>query len=478
MTEIETAVAKLLQLAGKPNLSNAENAEAQATMQSLKALGMSNVEINKICKGRWSVSTIKGYTKGINAPSPNLWQDAVSMLTEAIVAHITLDDISTTLEVKDFLASNKITLEDITAFLNAMAAGGLDTAQLIDKVQVLQKSGLSVQDAVDISTLKTKIESYGLLLDMLPALVKIAQQYSDPQQALEAFSQYPSLTALQAEINAAQQDLEKIQAAQVAISKEIQRTEAKSLELQAPIKAYEKVLKYGFDEKELVTLSNLASKYSDPETIFKAIEKYASLEEIKNGVTAAKSELADINSKISKTTAKYGHLTTAIKMCDSLIADHRYGLDAIGTILALVKKFGEPVATLKAIEAYGNLKALETRTSEMEGAVAEREKLLASLEAQYKEVQDKLDGLYALTLHMGTKIGQLEGEFKASENLQKIIDVIKCPETAAYAKHGQIVLLLATNLRKWVIVNESKFKWPGDIKTGLKYLIEDLGGLA
>jgi hypothetical protein len=114
----------------------------------------------------------------------------------------------------------------------------------------------------------------------------------------------------------------------------------------------------------------------------------------------------------------------------------------------------------------------------MEGAVAEREKLLASLEAQYKEVQDKLDGLYALTLHMGTKIGQLEGEFKASENLQKIIDVIKCPETAAYAKHGQIVLLLATNLRKWVIVNESKFKWPGDIKTGLKYLIEDLGGLA
>jgi predicted nuclease with TOPRIM domain len=477
MTEIETAAAKLLQLAGKPSLSNAENAEAQAAMQSLKASGMSNVEIANICKGRWSVSTIKGYTKGINAPSPNPWQDAVSMLTDAIVAHITMDDITTTLEVKDTLEANKITLEDITEFLKAVAAVGLDLAQLIDEVQALRKSGLSLQDAVVINALKTKMESHGLSLEALPALAKIAQQYDDPQQALEAFSQYPSLTALQAEITAAQEQLEKIQVAQAAASQQLHQTEDKSQQMQAPIKAYEAVLEYGFDEKALVVLSGLTSKYGGPKTIFKAIEKYTSLEEIINEVTAAKSELAAYNSKVSQAITKHGHLITAIKMCETLIADHQYGLDAIGTILTVAKKFGEPVAVLKAIETYGNLKALETRLSAIKGTVAEREKLLASLEWQFKEVQEKLDGLHAMALHIGDEAGRLEGQFKASENLQRLLAIINSPENAAYAKHGQIISMLAISLRKWVTANETKFKWSNDIKAGLKYLVEELGGL-
>jgi len=477
MTEIETVVAKLLQLAGKPSLSNAENAEAQVTMQSLKALGISNVEIANICKGRWSVSTIKGYTKGINAPSPSPWQDVVSMLTDAIAEHITLDHISTTLEVKDTLESNKITLEDITAFLKAVAVAGLDAAQLIGEFQALQKSGLSLQDAVGMNALKTKMESYSLSFEALPALAKNAQQYGDPQQALEAFSQYPSLMALQAEITAVQEQLQKTQVAQAAASQQLQQTEDKSQQLQAPIKAYEAVLEYGLDEKALVALAGLASKYGGPKTIFKAIGKYNSLEEIKNEVNAAKSELAAYNSKVSQAITKHGHLTTAIKMCDSLIADHQYGLDAIGTILAMAKKFGEPVAVLKVIETYGKLKALETRASEAEGIVAEREKLLASLEAQFKEAQEKLDGLHALALRIGNEMGRLEGKFEASEDLQKIIHIIDVTKTAGYAEYGQIALLLANSLHKWVTANETKFKWSNDIKAGLKYLVEELGGL-
>jgi DNA repair exonuclease SbcCD ATPase subunit len=446
-------------------------------MQSLKALGMSNVEIAKICKGRWSVSTIKGYTKGINAPSTNPWKDAVSVLTDAIAAHITLDDINTTLEVKHTLKANKITLEGVTGFFNAVVDAGLDSAQLINEVQELQKLGLSLQDAVGINTLKTEMESFGLSLEAIPALAKIAQQYGNPQQALEAFSHYPSLTALQTEIVTAQEQLEKIQVEQATASQQLQQIKEKSQQLQVPIKAYESVQKYGFDEKALVALSGLASKYGGPKTVFKAIEKYNNLEEIENKVTTAKSQLAAYNSKISQAITKYGHLTTAIKMCETLIADHQYGLDAIGTIVAVAKKFGESVAVMKTIETYGNLKALETRAGKMKGTLEEREKLLASLEAQFKEAQEKLDGLHAVALNIGSKVGDLEGQFKASENLQKIINIIKGPETAVYDEHGQIILLLATSLRKWVTINETKFKWSSDIKAALKYLVEELGGL-
>ena len=165
-------------------------------------------------------------------------------------------------------------------------------------------------------------------------------------------------------------------------------------------------------------------------------------------------------------------------MCDSLIADHQYGLDAIGTILAVAQKYGEPISVLKMIETFGNLKALEAQAIEIEGTIAEREKLLASLEAQFKEAQEKLDGIYAKALSIGDKIGRVEGKYEASEDLRRIFDILKSPENADYGGHGPTVLLLAASLHKWVIANQDKFKWPDNIKTGLKYLVEELGGMA
>ena len=99
MNQIETLVAKLQLLAAKPSLSAAENAEAQALMQSLKAQGLSNEEISKASNGRWSMSSVKGYTTGIGAPSPNPWHDAVSALTDLIAANLSVDDVKAALAV-------------------------------------------------------------------------------------------------------------------------------------------------------------------------------------------------------------------------------------------------------------------------------------------------------------------------------------------------------------------------------------------
>jgi DNA repair exonuclease SbcCD ATPase subunit len=477
MSQLETLVAKLQLLAAKPTLSSAENAEAQSVMQSLKALGMSNEEISKESQGKWSVSTVKGYTGGISAPSPSPWQDAVSALTDLIAANLSLDDIKAVLAVNHTLAAKKLTLENVVELLQTVAAAGLDHVHLINDVKALHQSGLSLKEAAGALALKTTMESHGLKLEDLPMLVKIAQQHGDAKQVLEAFSVYKSLTELQDEASATQNELGKIHAAQKDAEKKLEQIEAKSQKMQAPIKAYQKVLEYGFTTKVMGDLAFIAAKHGGPGPILQGFKDYSSLLEIKAEFAQTKAKLDDCESKISQSITKHGHLTSAIKMCETLIADYQFGIDALGTVLGVAKKFGEPVAVLKAIEAYGELIAIKKQADELAGTVAERQQLLAGLEAKFKEAFENLDKLYATVLSVGKQTGDLEGEFKATEHLQRLLDIIKNPEGASYTEHGQIVLLLAANLNKWVAAHATNFKWSTDnIKSGLKQLIQELSG--
>jgi hypothetical protein len=478
MKEIETTVAKLQLLAAKPTLSAAENTEAQGLMRSLKACGMSNPEIAKSAEGKWSVSTVKGYTTGVSALSPSPWQDALAALTDLIAANLTLDQVVATLKVNHSLAANKLTVEDMTGVIQTVAAAGLDFGALINEIKALQQAGLSLKDTAGVTALKTTMESYGLKLAALPALVKIAQQHGDAQQVLEAFAVYASLTALQAEIDAAGKMLEKIQIAQEKASQDLLQTEGQTKILAAPLQAHKKLLEYGFTDKTFIRLSELAENYGGIENVTLAVKKYASLEEIKGKLNEAKSALANIETRISGDTTKYGHLTSAIQMSKTLIADHQYGLDALGTILMVAQKFGEPVAVLKAVEGYGELLSIKTQADSLAGTVTERQQLLAGLEAQFKEALQKLDALNAVALDIGDRSGRALGKFNSNEDLRKLLAIIHHPEQAAYAEHGQVVLMLVLNLRQWVATNEANFRRPRDIKAGLETLVRELGGLS
>jgi len=389
-----------------------------------------------------------------------------------------LEEDKAALAINHSLAANKLTLEEVMGFLKTVTAAGVDPAHLTNEVKALEQSGLSLQAALGVAALKEEMEGYGLTLEAMPALVKIAQQYGHPPQVVEAFSIYASLTALEAAVTSAKKELEKTQAEAAAAAQQLAQTEAKLQQLQAPIQAYQKVLEHGFSEKALTALSDLTAGYGGPKSVIERVKKYTGLEDINNRLNAAKGELAGYESKISQAITRHGHLTSAIKMCERLIADHQYGLDAIGTILAVAQKFGEPVAVLKAIEAYGELVSLENCARELAGIVAERQKLLAGLEAQFKEAQERLDGFYAVVLEIGNRSGRLEGEFKASEDWRRLLTIIQNPEQAAFGEHGRIVLMLVVNLLLWVKAHTANFKGSTEtIQTGLKRFIEEMGGI-
>jgi len=90
---IEELARRFVALANKPILSQVEHDEVRNLMRQLKEEDMSNDEISRLSKGKWTASTVKGYTKGVRSSAGNSWQDVTSLFDELVSANMTVDDV-------------------------------------------------------------------------------------------------------------------------------------------------------------------------------------------------------------------------------------------------------------------------------------------------------------------------------------------------------------------------------------------------
>jgi len=477
MNQIEKMVAKLQHLAGKTNLSAAENAEAKELMRNLKSEGSSNKEISKLSGGRWSESTVKGYTAGIASPSPSPWTDALSALTELISAQISLDYIKSVLAANHTLAGHGLTLEEVTGFLETVAGAKMDPAHLVKEIKSLEQAGLSLKAAAEATALKEKMEGSGLTLETLPSLAKLAGKYASPGEILEVVSSFNSLDEIRGEICADEELRDEVRAQAEAAAKKLEQDQTETKKLQKPLEAYAMVQKLGFTDKVLGDLSGICQNLGGPKEVMAAVKKYKDLEQINGRIAKAQSELDKLETKISRKNAEWDYLKSSIQMCNTLMRDYQFGLDAIGTILNVAGKYGKPVSVLKAIESFGQIGALAKDYKALEGAVEERQKLLDQLEGQFNEAQEALDRLQAQALRTGQEIGEMMADYLAQQRfIKKILDFANEPEKVTFAEHGQAILLAASSLRQWVEANEARFQAASVIKIGLETLTYDLGG--
>ena len=474
--QIDRLAAGFVALANKQNLSKAEHSEAQRLMHQLKESGMSNDEISKLSNGRWSLSSVKGYNTGIRAADPNLWQDAVSMLNEAIHKEISMEAIQSAVVIQDQLASVGVTIEEIATLLAAARSAGVDMKTLVQQHENLKANNLSIKDVEQALALKIELEEQGLSLESLPHLGKLAKNFGDVQGVLEAISEYGAMKELNKEISKAEGRLKSVADELALKTPQLDKTETMLSQLKQPLEAYGNVVKLGFSEAELRELANITKKYGGVKRIFEAIKAYADYTDICNEISVTKTTLAETNAEIAKVEEQYAHLKTTIKMCDSLIVNYKFGLDAIATIFSLAQKFGEPINVLKAIEAYGRLLSIQQEQIKLEAMVADLRKLIAELEARYQEMLNLLESLNGRALRVGQDIGRLGRELSDSRTFETILSLINNPTSASYEEHGQLVLAIAASLRKWTLANEQKFKSIGSIKLGLDSLIKDLGG--
>jgi DNA-binding transcriptional MerR regulator len=236
--KIEETAAKLVILAGKPTLSKAEHQEVVKLMRLLKQAGMSNEEISTLSKGKWSISTVKGYTKGVKAPHSNLWQDAVSLLNDVISSGITLDDVQTALTIHDDVHSYGIDLDQMLDFISAADSASINVVDVIQQHVAMKKLGLSPKDAAEVLLIKKELEKQGLNTESLKPLLGLVKTYGEPSKIMEAVTKYGSLTALEEKAVVADSQVQDLNMKMAGIHKEIEKAEVELSQKKEPLEAY------------------------------------------------------------------------------------------------------------------------------------------------------------------------------------------------------------------------------------------------
>lgn len=474
--DLEETISELVSLAGKESLSKAELTQARQLMRTLKGGGMSNLEISAISNGKWSESTVKGYTKGVKAKSPSQWQNIAQLLNDVINTGMGLDDLDTAVVIIEDLKERGVTLDDIVEILLTVDSASISLDILVQLAKTMKEGGLKPNDVTDTVEMKKQLAENGLSLDCMPTLVKLAKAHGEPQEIINAFSAYGSLSEIKKEVEVAQDKLGELKSNIDSLDQKAQQAEASLLELEKPLKAYEKVSAIGFDEEELGNLANLSANCGGHKAVLQSVELYTNYQEIKEQVEKAKSELSTLKTETGKLTTKYNHLKSSTDMCDSLLRKHKFSIDAIVTILSTAEKYGQPINVIKALDTYGSINLMLNKQYEAEGRVQETEKLLHQLEGQYQAALEQIESLNAITLKVGVEVNKLENKLASSKLAAKMISFVNSPSSASYVDYGHIVVVFADAILLWVRSNNHNFKSAFSIDTGLKSLITELGG--
>jgi len=474
---LEELVKKFVALASKSSLTKSEQEEARQLMKQLKEAGMTNEQISKLSKGRWTPSTIKFYTPGIKPAHPTPWDDVVAVLDTLIAVDFTLNDVETAVKVAQKLKSHNVSLDSIIGLLFAADSSSLEVPDLIHHYKLFEQYGLSPKNISEALGLKEELEKMGLGLDSLIPIVKLAKNYGEPGKVIEALSQYKSLIELDQHIVTTSSKLNSLQEQLTSRQKQIKSAEANLSQLKDLIKACDKVKQLGFDVKELKKLSALGQKHGTVKKLIDAVDAYDTYSDVQDKLNKTKADLATLKSEMQKLQIDNAHLKTAVTMCQTLINKYTFGLDAIATIFSIAKKYGEPLNVLKAVEAYGNLEAIVKEKNKQQSTASEIEKRIAALDGSHQEALKKLESLNALAIQVGNEVGKVQGEMAANDDIRKLLTLVNQPFAAEYADHIRVAILVVLSLRQWVTKNEAKFKNCHQIKSSLENLIKELGGL-
>ncbi len=473
---IEELIEKFMILASNDILSKTEHEEARKIMGQLKKAGMSNKEISALSNGKWSESTVKGYTPGIKATSPAPWQDVVTMLNKIISAGMDFEAIDNAASLPYQLEEQGVTLEQAISLLDTAETHSMDLTAMTQLNDELKKHGLSPKDCQETLALKSELEAMGFTLGSLKPLAELAKNYENTQGIIEAVSEYSSLADIKSQTVVVKEGLEILNQCISKAKEHLGDVQKQTSHLEEPLKAYEKAVTLGFGLDEMTTLSGLAEKYGGTEKVLQAVTDVTDHSHYLSMIDKAKAELANIEAKKQQFETQYGHLKMAITICETLYNKHGLGLDAISTILSIVEKYGKFNDVLKGVDSYGNLQELQKEVDKLEGAVAELQSLLAQLEGKNNKALEQLESLNAIAMKTGAEVTKVENRLEESKALHKIVYLISDPASASYQEYGQLVVTILKSILKWVTRNDNHFLYPNKMKSALQDLITELGG--
>jgi len=540
--DLEAIARELKGLASKEKLSSAELDRVKYLMVELKRLGMSNAEIVELCGGRWSESTVRGYTTGIRSVDPAPWESAAAQLSEMLSKNLTLDDVRQALSIATKLEGMGSSLGEVVGFVKELKERGTTLSQLSETVKLnsqLERMGTSTNeiagfvqelnqekietpafvslfrnwhkveltpaDAQAAVTYKAQLEDAGFDIQALFEIAEAAGKFGSPREVLGAVAKYATLGELDEELQTKQEGLDKeVKTRREELDKEL-RAKRKELDsLTSEIESHRQELAtasqkleeirnetativealatckrleaIGFDEKALQELAKAADKYGGPRKVLAGVNSFGDLSGIKAASEEMQGKLQQQRATLKDLEEKYSHLKSAIGMCQKLMQDHKFGIDAITTILATAKMYGDPVKVLKAVESYGKRKAIDEETQQLEARIEQLKKTESQYESRNKVILGQFEELNVKALEVGRTVGAVEEKLKGNTMARDLLILLQNPTSASYEESLPLVIVLLRGITIWALMNKNKFRYPFLVDRNLQEVLGNLAG--
>lgn len=518
--ELESAARELKMLAAKERLTPSELDRAKSLMVELKKQGMLNAEITELAGGRWTESTVKGYTKGVRTTAPEPWKSATALFSEmlsrnlhltdvsevvAISAEveatgaslgdvvsfmkqlkekqITLGQLSETISVSAELEAKDTSPSEIAGFLRELAAGGVDVPVLVSVLRDWHRAGLTPMDAQLALGYRAQLEDAGFDINALTHVAEAARKLGSPSEVLEAVAKYGNLAEQDHELQNKRGELEALtdgikQRSQKldALGKRLEGLQNEVATVEKALETYRRLQAIGFDEKTLDRLASAADKYGGAREVLTAVNSFDSFSEIRAASEEIRSKLRQQKTALKGLEDKYSHLDSAIDMCQKLFREYRFGLDGITALLAVAKIHGDPVRVLKAVEAYGQIKAMGEEAQQLEAKIEQLKRIEAQYESKNEAILGQFEALNAKAIEVGRMVGGIQEQMKRDPMAGELLDFLRSPASVSYERSAPLVLVMLRVIAVWAAINKNKFNYPSLVDKNLQEAIRLLGG--
>jgi hypothetical protein len=487
--ELESVARELKMLAGKERLTASELDRAKDLLVQLKGMGMSNPEIMELTGGRWSESTIKGYTRGVRAADPEPWQSTTALFSEMLSKNLTLADVSEAMNITAELESMGSSLGEIAGFVKEIEGEDINVKAFFSLLHDWHEAGLTPTAARSALSYKAQLEQASLDIDTLSHIAEVAGKFSGPGEVLAAVAKYGNLEELDQAAQKRQQRLDT-QAAEIesrgqeldAADKKLEEVRDETAAKEKTLATYEELRAIGFDEQGLGELAKAAKKYGTPLKVLRAVNRFVDLTKIKATDDELRNKVKQKRAMIKSLDDQYSHLKEPIELCKRLLK-RRFGLSALHLINITAWRYGEPTEVMKAIEAYGALKEIEKKTAQAKAELAEIGGKLQVLKESYNEqnarnraVLDQFESLNAKAIEVGRTVGIVEQQLKKDTLARDILSLLQNPSSADYEQYLPLVLGMVKSISVWATINKSKFRFSSLVDKNLQELAGYLGG--
>lgn len=487
--DLESVARELKMLTGKERLTTAELDRAKDLMVQLKRMGMSNLEIVELAGGRWSESTVKGYTRGTRATDPEPWKSTTALFSEMLSKNLTLAELSKAMSIVVELEGIGSSLGDLAGFVKELEGEGIDVKALVLLHRDWHEAGLTSTDARSALNYKSQLEQAGLDIEAVSHIAEAAGRFGGSGEVLAAVAKYGNLVELDQEEQKRREQLDTQATEMESRKQELNAADKKLEEVQNEIAAREKALAtyeglraMGFDEQGLGELAKAAEKYGTPRKVLRAVNRFVDLTKIKAADDELRNKVKQKRAMVKSLDEQYSHLKEPIELCKKLLK-RRFGLSALQLINLTAWRYGEPTEVMKAIEDYGALKEIEKKTVQAKAELAEIEGKIQVLKETYNEqnarnraILDQFEALNAKAIEVGRMVGSVEQQLKKDTLARDVLNLLQNPISADYEQYLPLILVMVKSISVWATTNKSKFRFSSLIDKNLHELAGYLGG--